>query len=103
MYVQITNYSFKGEEEKAEGIRYLQEIMIPYKSSRFGFISYLFAEGQDCDVFLLCRYKVRQNTFGPGVDRAGFKKFYTLLSKAPAVVQGPNRAANYFRATPLIS
>lgn len=92
MYVTVTNYRFKGPEEKAKGIDYLQTVYIPNQASHFGFISHVMAGGKGDEVFLMLRYRVKENRFGKAVDPEGFKAFLELLAGRPATVAGPNRA-----------
>lgn len=92
MYITLTNFRFKGAAEMAKGIEYLEKVFIPNQASHFGYISHILAKGVSDDLFLMIRYKVKENRYGKSVDPEGFKAFVQLLTAPPATVGGPNRA-----------
>ncbi len=69
MFLQIINYHFKDAESKEKGVEFISNTLIPNEMEKFGFISHLFIEGGGNDVFLMYRYKVKENRIGTRVDK----------------------------------
>ncbi len=98
MYVQITNYQFKGGAEKAKGLEYIKNFVVPAEQEKFGFISSTLTEGGENDLFLMMRYTVKENSSGNNLDREKFKnEFSSLWSATPVVIGGPNKISKEFQ------
>lgn len=97
MFVEITNFLFKGAKELKAGTDYLEQVYIPNQASHHGYISHVLARGADDELFLMLRFQVRENSLGKGPDREGYKAFRELCARPPAIVCGPNRADGEFQ------
>ncbi len=103
MFIEITNYHFKGAEEKANGLTYIANTITAYESAKKGYINSIIVEGEENDIVVMDRFEVKQNRAGSGVDREGYKMFAALWSKTPDVVSGNNRANKEFQRSEMAS
>ncbi len=103
MFIGITNYHFKGAEEKAKGLTYIAETLTPYEASKKGYINTVIVEGEENDIVVMDRYAIKQNRVGMGVDRKGYEAFANLWSILPYVIGGNNRAVKQFQTTDMIT
>ncbi len=103
MFIEITNYHFKGDEERAKGLSYLADTLTPYESAKKGYINTIIVEGEENDIVVMDRFALKQNRAGSGIDRKGYKAFANLWSIPPHVVSGNNRALKEFQTSETLS
>ncbi len=103
MFIEITNYHFLGKEEKAKGLSYINEVLTPYESKKKGHINTIVVDGEENDIIVMDRFEIKQNRYGSGVDREGYKAFAALWSRQLDVVSGNNLVLKEFQTSKVVS
>ncbi len=100
MFIQLINYKFKGMDQKKQGLEFIKSQLIPNEKEKFGFFSYHLFDGSKDDIFLMYRYKVKENCFGSPIDKEAYEAFKNLWRETPSLVAGPNYASPKFQNLP---